>query len=88
MKLLAGQDLEQGRDLASHPTLSRFENSIRRGNLLEAAKALGAAVIERQRRRQQSFQVSFQTTPELTLNILCCCQVHPNVIINTSSANL
>ena len=53
LKLLAGRDPEQGRDLASQPTLSRFENSIRRRDLLEAAKAFAAAVIERQRRRRR-----------------------------------
>ena len=52
LKLLAGRDPEQGRDLASQPTLSRFENSIRRRDLLEAAKALAAAVIERWRRKK------------------------------------
>ena len=53
LKLLAGRDPDQGRDLASQPTLSRFENSIRRRDLLEAAKAFAAAVIERQRRRRR-----------------------------------
>ena len=52
-KLLAGRDPDQGRDLASQPTLSRFENSIRRRDLLEAAKGFAAAVIERQRRRRR-----------------------------------
>ena len=37
----------------SQPTLSRFENSIRRRDLLEAAKGFAAAVIERQRRRRK-----------------------------------
>ena len=54
LKLLAGRDPEQGRELASQPTLSRFENSIRRRDLLEAAKGLAAAVIERQRRRRKN----------------------------------
>ena len=53
MKLLAGRDPERGRELASQPTLSRFENSIRRCDLLEAARAFAAAVIERQRRRRK-----------------------------------
>ena len=53
LKLLAGRDPEQGRELASQPTLSRFENSIRRRDLLEAAKGFAAAVIERQRRRRK-----------------------------------
>ena len=52
-KLLAGRDPDRGRDLASQPTLSRFENSIRRRDLLEAAKGFAAAVIERQRRRRK-----------------------------------
>lgn len=52
-KLLAGRDPEQGRELASQPTLSRFENSIRRRDLLEGAKAFAAAVIKRQRLRRR-----------------------------------
>ena len=42
-KLLAGRDPDRGRELASQPTLSRFENSIRRRDLPEAAKAFAAA---------------------------------------------
>ena len=47
LKLLAGRDPDQGQDLASQPTLSRFENSIRRRDLLEAAKAFAAAAAAR-----------------------------------------
>ena len=47
LKLMAGRDPDQGRDLASQPTVSRFENSIRMRDLLEAAKGFAAAVIER-----------------------------------------
>lgn len=47
LKLLAGRDPDQGQDLASQPTLSCFENSIRRRDLLEAAKAFAAAAAAR-----------------------------------------
>ena len=63
LKLLAGRDPDQGRDLASQPTLSRFENSIRRRDLREAAKAFAAAVIERQRRRRGVRQIVIDFDP-------------------------
>src|ERR1700730_5490614 len=43
----------QGEDLASQPTLSRFENSLDRKQLLRASEALADCVIERHRRRRQ-----------------------------------
>jgi hypothetical protein len=50
-KLLVGRDPVQGEDLASQPTLSRFENSVDRKELLRMAEALADAVIERHRQR-------------------------------------
>jgi len=50
-KLLCGRDPVKGEDLASQPTLSRFENSFDRGDLYRMSVALAEAVIERHRRR-------------------------------------
>jgi Transposase DDE domain group 1 len=50
-KLLVGRDPVEGADLASQPTLSRFENRIDRKQLYRMGEALADAVIERHRRR-------------------------------------
>ena len=50
-KLLVGRDPEHGEDLASQPTLSRFENSVDRKELLAMAEVLADSVIERHRQR-------------------------------------
>ena len=50
-KLLVGRDPVQGEDLASQPTLSRFENSPDRKELFRLAEALADSVIERHRQR-------------------------------------
>jgi Transposase DDE domain group 1 len=50
-KLLVGRDPEHGEDLASQPTLSRFENSGDRKELLAMAEVLADSVMERQRQR-------------------------------------
>ena len=50
-KLLVGRDPVQGEDLASQPTLSRFENSVGRKELFRMAEALADTVIERHRKR-------------------------------------
>jgi hypothetical protein len=52
-KLLVGRDPIEGDDLASQPTLSRFENSRDRKQLLRMSEALADCVIERHRRRLQ-----------------------------------
>jgi Transposase DDE domain group 1 len=52
-KLLVGRDPEKGKDLASQPTLSRFENSVDRKELFCMAEALADLVIERHRQRLQ-----------------------------------
>lgn len=50
-KLLVGRDPIAGADLASQPTLSRFENAPDRKQRARLAEALAAVVIERHRRR-------------------------------------
>lgn len=52
-KLLVGRDPIHGEDLASQPTLSRFENAPDRKQLFRLAEALADRVIERHRRRLQ-----------------------------------
>ena len=50
-KLLVGRDPVDGEDLASQPTLSRFENAPDRKELLRMTEALADGVIERHRKR-------------------------------------
>ena len=52
-KLLAGRDPVSGLALASQPTLSRFENAVSSGELLQMSAALAASVIQRHRRRKR-----------------------------------
>lgn len=50
-KLLVGRDPVKGEDLASQPTLSRFENAPHRKELFRMTEALADRVIERHRKR-------------------------------------
>lgn len=50
-RLLAGRDPLRGEDLASQPTLSRFENAVTRADLYRMGIALAETVIARHRRR-------------------------------------
>ena len=50
-KLLLDRDPVTGDALASQPTLSRFENTVQRGDLYRMADVLADTVIERHRRR-------------------------------------
>ena len=50
-KLLVGRDPVEGADLASQPTLSRFENAPDRKQLYRLGEALAECMIERHRRR-------------------------------------
>lgn len=50
-KLLCGRDPVRGEELASQPTLSRFENAVGRSDLYRMGIALADTVIERHRRR-------------------------------------
>lgn len=52
-KLLTGRDAIKGEALASQPTLSRFENGVRRADLLRMAEGLAATVINRHKRRKK-----------------------------------
>lgn len=52
-KLLVGRDPVGDGDLASQPTLSRFENGAGRADLFRMGEALGERVIERHRRRRR-----------------------------------
>jgi hypothetical protein len=52
-KLLVGRDPVGEDDLASQPTLSRFENGVDRGDLFRMGEALADRVIERHRRRRR-----------------------------------
>jgi len=52
-KLLLGRDVVTGDDLASQPTLSRFENGVRRADLLHLSEALAETVIKRHRQRKR-----------------------------------
>lgn len=53
-KLLCDRSPKEGEALASQPTLSRFENTVRRTELLRMAYALTDAVLEAQRRRRRA----------------------------------
>ena len=50
-KLLLGRDPVTGARLASQPTISRFENDVRRSALYRMGRELAACVIERHRQR-------------------------------------
>ena len=50
-RLLCGRDPVKGEELASQPTLSRFENSVDRADLYRMGIALADSVIERHRKR-------------------------------------
>jgi hypothetical protein len=52
-KLLVGRDPVGEDDLASQPTLSRFENGVTRADLYRMGEALADRVIERHRRRRR-----------------------------------
>ena len=53
LKLLSGRDAIDGDDLASQPTLSRFENGVRRADLLAMSESLVETVIGRHKRRKK-----------------------------------
>ena len=53
-KLLLDRDPASGSSLASQPTLSRFERSVRPGELLRLSETLTDCVIDRHRRRRKS----------------------------------
>lgn len=53
LKLLSDRDAVAGEDLASQPTLSRFENRVTRSGLLRMAEALADVVIARHKNRKK-----------------------------------
>jgi len=53
LKLACNRDPAQGEALASQPTLSRFENAVRRTELLRMSRQLAETVIGEQARRRQ-----------------------------------
>ena len=53
LKLACDRDPAQGEALASQPTLSRFENAVRRGELLRLSERLAATVLGEQVRRRR-----------------------------------
>lgn len=64
-KLLLGRDPVEGNDLASQPTLSRFENAIDTKELYRLSEALAASVIQRhaQRLRRHVRRVTLDLDP-------------------------
>ena len=56
-KLLIGRDAVDGHELASQPTLSRFENTVRPRDLLRMSEALTDAVINRHKRRKKKVKL-------------------------------
>ena len=57
LKMLLERDPDSPHHLASQPTLSRFENTVRRGTLLRMASTLAANVLRRQRQRRKTARV-------------------------------
>ena len=53
LKLITGRDAIDGDDLASQPTLSRFENGVRRADLLAMSTVLAETVIQGHKRRKK-----------------------------------
>jgi hypothetical protein len=53
LKTACGRGAVKGDDLASQPTLSRFENSVSAGELLNVSKTLAETVIETQKKRRK-----------------------------------
>lgn len=54
LKMLLGRDPDSPHNLASQPTLSRFENTVSRSSLLRMAQTLTASVLRRQRQRRRT----------------------------------
>ena len=64
-KLLSDRDPVEGRDLASQPTLSRFENGVGVKELYRMGEALAVSVIRRhgQRLRRRAYRVTIDLDP-------------------------
>jgi Transposase DDE domain group 1 len=64
-KLLLDRDPVEGRDLASQPTLSRFENAVRVKELYRMGEALALGVVRRhaKRLRRRAYRVTIDLDP-------------------------
>ncbi len=68
-KLLSGRDAIDGNDLASQPSLSRFENRVNRRALLKMSTRLAETVIQRHKRRKRKVKlitIDFDPTEDET----------------------
>ena len=68
-KLLNGRDAIDGDDLASQPSLSRFENRVNRRALLRMSERLAETVIQRHKRRKKKVKlitIDFDPTEDET----------------------
>ena len=66
LKTALGRDPYQGRDLASQPTISRFENSITGKDLTRIERAIGKIFIESYEKEPDIIVLDFDTTEDLT----------------------
>jgi len=69
LKLLSGRDPLNGDDLASQPSLSRFENRVNRRTLLRMSGRLAETVIKRHKRRKKKVNlitIDFDPTEDKT----------------------
>jgi hypothetical protein len=67
-KILCDRSPAEGKALASQPTLSRFENHVRRTDLLRMGYALSDVVLETQRRRRRG-----RRTRQITIDMDSTC---------------
>ena len=68
-KLLSGRDAIDGNDLASQPSLSRFENRVNRRALFRMSTRLAETVIQRHKRRKKKVElitIDFDPTADET----------------------
>lgn len=66
LKVACGRNPETGRDLASQPTLSRFENSVSRADLYRMAEVFLDLFVERHRRPPQEIVLDLDATVDET----------------------
>jgi hypothetical protein len=71
-KMLLDRDPATGRDLASQPTLSRFENSIRPRELYRLGEALADSVIDRHATTLPTAHSSYRSSMDtMTAGAIC-----------------
>jgi hypothetical protein len=69
LKMLSGRDAIDGDELASQPSLSRFENRVNRRALLRMSEGLAETVIQRHKRRKKKVKlitIDFDPTEDET----------------------